>query len=119
MREKGVTMPELTTIVDTTTDQIIRENAKKESVSLSRYLNNLIQRSLALEENAESITSIIHHSQLLTAYKKTLAYCLESLVLTQYLVKNLGDETFKVTNEAMLQKAHDHAMSYVGGLFEE
>ena len=112
-------MPELTAIVDTTTDQIIRENAKRANISLSRYLNNLIQRSLVLEVNTVGITSFIDNPKFMKAYKKTLTYSLENLVLTQYLVKNLGDETFKTINEAMLQKAHDHAMSYVGGLFED
>jgi hypothetical protein len=112
-------MPELTTVVDAITNEIIRKNAKKAHVSLSHYLNDLIQRSLVLEENAESIASFLHQPKLLTVYKKSLTYNLETLVLIQYLVKNLGDETFKNGNEHTLQQAHNHAISYVGGLFEE
>ena len=72
-----------------------------------------------LEENPESISSFIHHPKLLTAYKKTLRYSLENLMLTQYLVKNFSDETFQNANEHTLQQAHDYAISYIGGLFEE
>jgi hypothetical protein len=35
-------MPQLTVIVDETTERIIRESAKKESVTLSHYLDDLI-----------------------------------------------------------------------------
>lgn len=106
-------------IVDDTTANVIREGAKKNKVSQSHYLNNLIQRALILEDNIEDLESFLQKPKLMTVYKKLLTYGLENLALTQYLVKNLGDENYKKANDLMLEKSHQHAESYVSGLFEE
>jgi hypothetical protein len=112
-------MPQLTVIVDVTTEHIIREFAKKERVSLSHFLNNLIQRGLVTEDNADSIASFLKKPKLRMVFKKLLTYSLENLALTQYQVKNLGDDTTMDTNEQMLEIARDNAIRYVEGLFEE
>lgn len=78
-----------------------------------------IQRALVLENNAGDLESFLKQPKLMTVYKKLMVYGLENLALTQYLVKNLGDEAFRKANEHMLEKAHQHAESYISGLFEE
>lgn len=111
-------MPQLSFIVDDTTAAIIKETSKKHGVSQSHYLNNLVQRSLMLENSAEDIESFLMQPKMMTVYKKILIHGLENLALTQYLVRNLGDDGFKKANETTLKEARQHAESYVSGLFD-
>lgn len=111
-------MPQLSFIVDETTAKVIKETAKKHGVSQSHYLNNLVQRSLMLENSAEDIESFLMQPKMMAVFKKLLVHGLENLTLTQYLVKNLGGEHFKKANESTLKEAHQHAESYVAGLME-
>ena len=111
-------MPQLTVIVDVRTEHMIRDYAKKARVSLSHYLNDVIQRGLLVEENADSLASFLKQPPLQVVFKKLLTYSLENLALTHYQVKNLGDDSYLKTNEQMLEKARNHAIDYVEGLFE-
>jgi hypothetical protein len=112
-------MPQLTLIVDDTTEQAIREHASKQGLSVSHLLKVWAQRALVLEDAGENAASVLKEPQFLMLFKKLLTMQTESLSLMHYLVQNCGDEHFKKTNEAMLQKARAHAENCVTELLGE
>jgi len=112
-------MPQMNVILDDATAKLIREGAKTQSVSISHYLNNLIQRALILEEGSENIESLLKQPKFVMAFKKLLTFNTESLALIRFMVESLGEREPDSSNQIMLQKAKTHAESYVSGLFEE
>lgn len=112
-------MPQMNVILDEATAKIIREGAKTQGVSISHYLNNLIQRALLLEENAENIESLLKQPKFITAFKKLLTFNTECLALMRFMVENSAEDASDHPAQKMLQKAKIHAESYVEGLFEE
>ncbi len=112
-------MTHLNIYIDDETATLLREQAKKQKVSISHYVNNLIQRALVLEDETEGLSSLLKQPKFLTAFKKLLMFSTENLALSRYAIENLGDESLDSTNKAMLQKAKQHAESYVAGMFEE
>jgi len=111
-------MPQLNVIVDDTTAEIVRTAAKKQGVSLSHYLNNLIQRGLMLEDNTDSIASLLQEPTLLRAFQKQFKLNVEMASLMRYLVKNLHEETTEEGALKFLDEAKSHAESYTSGVFE-
>jgi hypothetical protein len=112
-------MPQLSFSVDDTLLLALQQGAKNADIPLSRYIRNLLQRALVSDANLSNNELSLMQPKLLGTYKKLLAFSVENLALTQYLVNNLGEGQFKNANEITRQKAFDHAVSYVAGLFEE
>lgn len=112
-------MAHLNIYLDDKTSDLIKQSAKKNKVSISHYINNLIQRALMLEENIDDFESFVKQPKLQMIYKKMMIWNLENLALTQYLVKHVGDEGFEKANREILEKARAHAEGYVAGLLEE
>lgn len=112
-------MPQITVIVDAATEKYLRKGCETQGVSLSHYTNNLIQRAIILDNNTESIESLLKQPKFVSAFKKLLRFNTENLALMKYMVSQLGDENSKKSNMEMLDKAQAHAESYVNGFFEE
>lgn len=114
-----VKMAHLNIYLDDETANLLRQGAKKQNVSISHYINNLIQRALVLNDDSESIESLLKQPKFLTAFKKLLIFSTENLALMRYIVEQYGDDNLEKANKDMLQKAKNHSESYVAGLFEE
>lgn len=112
-------MAHLNIYLDDDTANILRESAKKQNVSISHYINNLIQRALVLNNDSESIEFLLKQPKFLTAFKKLLMFSTENLALMRYMIENYADENLESTKKNTLQKAKSHAESYVAGLLEE
>lgn len=112
-------MTQLNIYIDDKTATIIDENAKKNKVSKSHYVNNLIQRALLLEDQMSDFESFLNQPKLQTIFKKLMIWNLENLALTHYLTKHVGDESFENANKEMIEKARAHAEGYVEGLLAE
>ncbi len=112
-------MPQLTLIVDEATAQAVREHAAKQGASVSQILKGWVHSALVRENTVENAASVLKEPQFLLLFKKLLSTDTAMLSLLHYLVQNHGDGHCKETNEAMLQKAHAHAESYVAGLLGE
>ena len=112
-------MPQLTFTTDKETQDTLDARAEKAGVSMSHYINKLIQNALVSEAiPTEKVMGLMHPQQRIVN-KKLLSFCNESLALIRYLVSNLGDEILQQSSQEMLQKARNHAASYVEGLLGE
>lgn len=111
-------MPQLNVILDEETAATVRESSKKLGVSISHHLNNLIQRGLMVESQAQENNPLLTQQKTMQVLKKLLTFNTETLALVKYLVSNMGDGTREKDNQHMLEKAMAHAESYAGGVFE-
>lgn len=112
-------MAHINIYLDDETASLLRKHVKKQKVSMSHYINNLVQKALILGDEPDSISPLLKHPNFVAAFKKLLVFNTENLTLMRHLINNFHDDGSGGTGKNTLKKAKAHAESFVAGLFEE